>query len=162
MYASLMERTLSETEMNALLQSEVYGHLACSDNGKPYIVPLAYVFQNGVLYGQTTEGKKVEILRRNPLVCFQVQQQKENEWRSIMCWGSFEEFEFEKLDETEVSMVAELLTNKLGSIQENVGIGIPQYAFEEKTTPLMVNHRTSILFRIVVTEKTGKLYEAGK
>lgn len=157
-----MERALSDTEMRELLESEVYGHLACSDNGKPYIVPLAYVFHENVLYGQTTEGKKIAILRRNPLVCFQVQQQKEKEWRSVMCWGNFEEFAFEKLNEVEASMIVELLTNRLGSIQENVGIAVPRYSFEQNAVPLLVNNRKSTLFRIVITEKTGKLYEAGK
>ncbi len=155
-----MERALSDIEMNELLESEIYGHMACSDNGKPYIVPLAYVFRDNVLYGQTTEGKKVEILRRNPLVCFQVQQQKEREWRSVMCWGTFEEFAFEKMDEIEASMVIELLTSRLSGIQQQVGIAVPQYSFEKKTTPLMVNNRKSTLFRIVVAERTGKLYAA--
>lgn len=160
MYAASMERALSDAEMNTLLESELYGHLACSDKGQPYIVPLAYVFHENALYGQTTEGKKVEILRQNPLVCFQVQQQKGKEWRSVLCFGTFEEFAFEQLDEVEASMIVELLTNRLGGIQENIGIAIPQYAFEKKTTPLRVNNRKSTLFRIVVTEKTGKLYEA--
>ncbi len=157
-----MEKILSDTEMDALLESEMYGHLACSDNGKPYIVPLAYVFYENVLYGQTTEGRKIEILRRNPQVCFQVQQQKEREWRSVMCWGTFEEFAFEQSDEVEASMIIELLTSRLGGIQQNVGIHIPQYTFQEKAIPLLVNNRKSTLFRIVVSERTGKLYEADR
>lgn len=161
-YTVHMERMLSDADMNTLLESEIYGHLACSDNGKPYIIPLAYVFHENVLYGQTIEGKKTDILRRNPLVCFQVQQQKEKEWRSVICWGHFEEFSFETLDEVEASMIVELLTNRLGAIQENVGIAVPHYSFTEKATPLPVNNRQSTLFRIVVTERTGKLYEADR
>ncbi len=68
--------------MNSLLMSEVFAHLGCCEGSRPYIVPLAYVFHENALYGQTTEGKKVEILRKNPLVCFQVQKQEERQWRS--------------------------------------------------------------------------------
>lgn len=155
-----MERALSTAEMDALLDAEIFGHLACSDDGKPYIVPMAYVFHENVLYGQTTGGKKTDILRRNPSVCFQVQQQKEREWRSVMCWGTFEEFAFEKVSEEESAKIVELLTRRLGAIQENVGIGVPQYAFGKKPVPLMVHNRESTLFRIVITEKTGRRYES--
>ncbi len=153
-----MEQLLSDTEMDTLLTSEVYGHLACCNNGKPYIVPLAYVFHENVIYGQTTEGKKIEILRNNPLVCFQVQKQNEREWKSVMCWGSFEEMDFDKLEKAEAIPILERLTQRLSGIQENVGIAIPRYSFEEKSTPLMVNDRKSTLFRIIVTEKTGRAY----
>ncbi|NOS67438.1 MAG: hypothetical protein HOO67_03695 [Candidatus Peribacteraceae bacterium] len=84
-----MQDKLSDKEMNMLLSSEVFGHLGCCDDGKPYIVPMAYVYNENTLYGQTTEGKKVEKLRKNPLVCFQVESLKEGQWRSVICWGGY-------------------------------------------------------------------------
>lgn len=158
-----MERSLNNSEIDALLEAEVFGHLACSDNGKPYIVPLAYIYYDNVLYGQTTEGKKIDILRKNPLVCFQVQQQKEFEWKSAMCWGNFEEFSFDKLDDVEASMIIELLTNKIGRIQQSVGIGVPEFVFgKQKGTPLFINGKKSTLFRVVVKQKTGRIYQASR
>jgi hypothetical protein len=157
-----MERSLTDAEIDALLDAEVFGHLACSDNGKPYIVPLAYVHYDNVLYGQTTEGKKIDILRKNPLVCFQVQRLKEHEWKSAMCWGHFEEFAFEKLDDVEAAMIIEILTRRLGKIQQDVGIVLPEFTFGQKNaTPLVINGKTSTLFRVVVKQKTGKMYHAG-
>lgn len=157
-----MEHPLSDREMNALLASEIFGHLACCENGRPYIVPLAYVFHENVIYGQTVEGKKTEILRTNPLVCFQVQKQINEEWKSVMCWGSFEEMDFQKLKTDEAISIVELLTKRLGSIQENVGIAIPRYSFTDKAVPLMTNNRKSTLFRIIVTKKTGRSYRSEK
>lgn len=157
-----MEKMLSDTEMDHLLQAEVFGHLGCCENGKPYVFPLAYVFHDGVLYGQTKGGKKIEILTKNPHVCFQVQQQKKSEWRSVLCWGAFEEFDFEKLEDTEAMIVAELLTKRLGEIQEDVGIALPRYSFNGKAKALLVHDRKSTLFRIVITERTGRYYTAEK
>lgn len=154
-----MERALSVGETDALLQSEVFGHLGCTDGSRPYVLPLAYVFHDNVIYGQTSEGKKTDILRRNPSVCFQVQRQEEDQWRSVMCWGTFEELDFGKLEKGEAAAIVALLTERLSGIQKNVGITIP-FSFADGAAPLVLNKRKSTLFRILVTEKTGKLYAA--
>lgn len=149
-------------EIDDFLTSERFCHLGCCDGGKPYVVPLAYVFHGNAIYGQTTEGKKVDILRKNPLACFQLHRQEQRQWRSVMCWGTFEEFDFEQLDKAEAMMVIKLLTKRLGEIQDDVGIAIPRYSFDAKPEPLLVHNRKSTLFRILITEKTGKLYAAGE
>lgn len=153
-----MQGILSESEMNALLSSEVFGHLGCCDNTKPYIVPMAYVYHNNVLYGQTTEGRKVELLRRNPIVCFQVEQLKDKQWKSVICHGTFEEMDFEELKKPEAIELVKLLTERIGGIQENVGITVP-FSFSKSAKPLTANEKKSTLFRILVTEKTGRFYQ---
>lgn len=152
-----MHSALSEKEMNALLKTETFGHLACSDEGKPYIVPMAYVFHDDVLYGQTTEGKKVDALRKNPSVCFQVQQQKGKEWRSVMCHGEFEELDFSGLQTPEMIAIVKKLTERIAGIQGTVGVSVP-YSFEGNPAPLSINGKASTLFRIVVKEKSGRLF----
>ncbi len=154
-----MERTLSDREIDALLAAEIFGHLACADGLLPYILPLAYVYQDNMIYGQTTEGRKTNILRKNPLVCFQVQHQEENEWRSAMCWGSFEEMDFEKLDKDQGARIVSLLTERLSGIQQNVGIVIP-FSFVDGAKSVDAGRGKSTLFRIPVREKTGRLYAA--
>jgi hypothetical protein len=154
-----MQGTLSEAEMNILLSSEVFGHLGCTDGLKPYVVPMAYVFHDNVLYGQTTEGKKVDILRKNPLVCFQVEGLNERQWKSVLCWGTFEEMDFDELQSPEAMTIVELLTKRIGAIQDNVGIAVP-FSFSGGAKPLTVNEKNSTLFRILLKEKTGRWYEA--
>jgi nitroimidazol reductase NimA-like FMN-containing flavoprotein (pyridoxamine 5'-phosphate oxidase superfamily) len=149
-----MHKDLSVTDIDSLLESEVFGHLACADGEKPYIVPLAFVFYGNAIYGQTTEGKKIDILRRNPQVCFQVQKQTDR-WQSVMCFGMFEELDFATLDETEASMIVELLTMRLGSIQGDVGVTVP-FSFNGKPQTLTTDQKKSTLFRILITEKTGR------
>jgi nitroimidazol reductase NimA-like FMN-containing flavoprotein (pyridoxamine 5'-phosphate oxidase superfamily) len=152
-----MSDTLTDSQMNELLTEEIFGHLACSDNGKPYVIPMAYVFIENVLYGQTTSGKKVEMMRKNPLVCFQVEQLKDNRWRSVMCWGMFEELDFAQLKEPQESMAVEILTQRIAGIQQNVGVSVP-FSFSQKARPLTVNEKQSTLFRIVIQEKSGRVY----
>lgn len=146
--------------MTALLGGEVFGHLGCCANERPYVLPLAYVFQDDVIYGQTTEGKKVETLRQNPNVCFQVQRQEPGQWQSVICWGRYEELDLEKIKTLELTAIVEELAKTIAAIQRDVGILIP-FSFEDGTiTALAENGRKSTLFRIVVTEKTGRLYQA--
>lgn len=47
--------------------------LALSDDDRPYIVPLCFGYENKTLYFHSTrEGKKLDILRKNNNVCFEV------------------------------------------------------------------------------------------
>ncbi len=155
-----MYGTLSDPEMDELLAAGVFGHLGYCDEGKPYVVPLAYVFHDNVFYGQTTEGRKTELIRKNPLVCFQVQHERNYEWRSVVSWGTFEEFDFEHMEHEEALPILQLLTERLAGIQKNVGIVLPSFSLEGTPAAKTVDGRKSVLFRILVTERTGKFYKA--
>ncbi len=155
-----MNGTLSDADMDELLTSGVFGHIGYCDGGKPYVMPLAYVFHDNEIYGQTTEGRKIELIRKNPLVCFQVQHERNYEWRSVICWGTLEELDFEHMEHKEAIPIIRLLTDRLGGIQKNVGITIPSFSLNGKAVPLTVDGRKSTLFRILVTERTGRFYRA--
>ena len=48
-------------------------HLALSENGRPYIVPLCFGYKDNNLYFHSAcEGKKLDILRKNNNVCFEI------------------------------------------------------------------------------------------
>ena len=47
--------------------------LALSENGQPYIVPLCFGYEDNNLYFHSArEGKKLDILRKNNNVCFEI------------------------------------------------------------------------------------------
>jgi len=48
-------------------------HLGLCENGYPYIVPLCFGYRDNVLYFHSArEGKKLDIIRRNNNVCFEI------------------------------------------------------------------------------------------
>lgn len=149
-----MMGALSASEMETLLTQERFGHLACCDDGKPFVFPMAFAYHAGVLYGQTTVGRKIDILRRNPNVCFQVQRVDDASWRSVQCWGTFEELDFDKLEGEEAARIVQLLSDHLGSIQRQVGIEI-RFTQGNKPSPVTINGKVTTLFRIVVHETSG-------
>ncbi len=47
--------------------------IGLSDEGQPYIVPMNFGYQDGCLYLHSAkEGRKIEILRQNNRVCFEI------------------------------------------------------------------------------------------
>ena len=83
---------LNPQQINNILSSQVMGRLACSDNHNPYIVPVTYAFDGEYIYGQSNEGKKLAILRKNKNVCFEVDQMiNMRNWQSVVVYGFFEE-----------------------------------------------------------------------
>jgi nitroimidazol reductase NimA-like FMN-containing flavoprotein (pyridoxamine 5'-phosphate oxidase superfamily) len=66
--------------------------LACARDDQPYVVPINFAFDGTYLYGFTTEGQKIEWMRSNPSVCFEIDELSSNdEWKSIVVFGRYEE-----------------------------------------------------------------------
>lgn len=83
---------LTHDRMNSILSSQVLGRLACCDSKHPYITPVTYVYDGKFIYGQTNEGKKLSMLRKNPQVCFEVDLMLNmRNWESVIVYGKFEE-----------------------------------------------------------------------
>lgn len=56
-----------------ILQKGLVCHLALVDDGKPYLVSMNYGFRDQTLYLHSAlKGRKIDILRKNPEVCFHV------------------------------------------------------------------------------------------
>ncbi len=83
---------MGETECRLALQSASMGRLACAHENQPYVVPIHFAFDGKYIYGFTTVGQKVEWMRSNPLVCFEMDQvTSESRWVSVVVFGRYEE-----------------------------------------------------------------------
>jgi nitroimidazol reductase NimA-like FMN-containing flavoprotein (pyridoxamine 5'-phosphate oxidase superfamily) len=112
---NIMLGELNKDQMNNVLFSQVLGRLACTDGKQPYIVPVTYTFDGKYIYGQSNEGTKLEIVRKNPNVCFEVDRMMDmRNWQSVIVYGKFEELkakEAEKAREILFNNVFPLLTS---------------------------------------------------
>jgi uncharacterized protein len=72
-----------------LSNSEVC-RIALIDNDKPYIVPLNYGYKNNAIYFHSSpHGKKIELLKTNNKVCFEIELFTEIIKNEIPCsWGA--------------------------------------------------------------------------
>ncbi|CAN5265790.1 hypothetical protein BH11BAC5_BH11BAC5_53200 [soil metagenome] len=104
-----MTGELNETQINNLLSSQVVGRLGCSRGKQAYVVPVTFAYDGIYIYGQTTEGSKLEILRKNPKVCFEVDTMTDmKNWQSVVIEGKFEE-----LNNKEAEQTREILYNRI-------------------------------------------------
>lgn len=64
--------------------------LAMIDNGLPYILPFNFGYHENCIYIHSAPvGKKIDLLRENPLVCFEVEQQAEIIEDEVACkWST--------------------------------------------------------------------------
>ena len=69
-----IDRQMAETEAKELLGRGEYGVLAMIDeDGRPYGVPLNYVYANDAVYVHCAlQGKKLSAIETNPQACFTV------------------------------------------------------------------------------------------
>jgi uncharacterized protein len=58
--------------IDALIWNSPVGRLGLADGPEPYVVPLCFGYDGIALYFHCApEGRKIELLRRNPQVCFE-------------------------------------------------------------------------------------------
>jgi len=84
---------MTRVECDDALARAEFGRLACAHNDQPYVVPLNFTFDGSAyLYGFTTLGQKVEWMRSNPRVCFEIDEvDNHNQWSSVIVFGRYEE-----------------------------------------------------------------------
>lgn len=71
-----MRRTDKEitdrTEIDAIINQAQVCHLAMAQSNRPYIVPLNFGYEDGIIYiHSATEGMKLDIIRENQQVCIE-------------------------------------------------------------------------------------------
>jgi len=83
---------LNQIEIRQVLETMVIGRLGCTDGVKVYIVPIFYRLKEDSIICFSLEGQKIELMRKNPSVCFEVDQIRDaNHWKCVIINGIFEE-----------------------------------------------------------------------
>jgi len=60
-------------EVESIISRACVCRLAMCDGGAPYVVPLCFGYEKGALhFHSATEGRKLEILKKNPRVSFEM------------------------------------------------------------------------------------------
>jgi len=147
-----MNGELNEQQINNILTSQLIGRLACCEDKYPYIVPITFAYDGNYIYGHSYEGKKMEVLRKNPNVCFEVDIANDiSNWQSAVVFGQFEELEKEEMEEARA-----LLTNKVMPLLTSSSIHLHEHD-EGKGHELSDKGRIKpIMFRIKINEKWGR------
>jgi uncharacterized protein len=97
-----MTRTLNEAEASELIRAGRIGHLGCIVKGEPYVVPINYLAEDGMIYSHSLPGRKIKALRVHPRACLQVDRIEDDfHWHSAIAFGHFGEIN-DELERTQV------------------------------------------------------------
>ena len=142
---------LTLKQMRHVLTSALMGRIGCFGNKRVYVVPITFAFHEGYIYGQSRAGLKINLMRKNPSVCFQTDEiDAMNNWRSVIVWGEYEEIT--KLPQQRLA--AEILSDRTGpyvnseTLHRKPAHVKPPHVVEKKTK--------AIYFRIKISEMTGR------
>jgi nitroimidazol reductase NimA-like FMN-containing flavoprotein (pyridoxamine 5'-phosphate oxidase superfamily) len=79
-----------ESHLEAILRSAAVCRLALTDGAQPYLVPMSFGFADGALYLHSAPaGRKIDLLRRNDRVCFEVEADVALVMGELACGWSF-------------------------------------------------------------------------
>lgn len=140
---------LNKQQIEELLSKQVIGRIACYHENFIYLIPISYAYDQNFIYVHSFDGMKLDIMRKNPNICFEVDDIKDiANWQSVIAWGKFEEL---KNSERENGLRI-LLHRRLplsSSITTHLG---KMWPFSEQD----LEEITGVVFRINLAKKTGK------
>jgi len=141
-------RNLTTLECTKLLAANRAGHLGCSCDGRPYVVPIYYAYGHGHLYAFTMPGKKLDHMRANPFVSLIVEEPATaRRWRSVIVDGRFEELSERGGGKAERDQAWSLLSRHSDWWEPG--------ALNLAAQPV-ADHSPHVFFRIVVDQMSGR------
>jgi hypothetical protein len=137
----ILEMSLSEIDEFVLTQK--VGRVGCHVGGETYVVPVIFAWDENCIYVYTTEGKKVDMMRENQRVCFEIDEYlTSGGWRSVIAQGVFEELEGDDAVRALQIIAERVSSNRDGGNSRPRGEG-----------------RTPVAFRIRTSDVTGRKVE---
>jgi nitroimidazol reductase NimA-like FMN-containing flavoprotein (pyridoxamine 5'-phosphate oxidase superfamily) len=143
---------LTEREIEELLRTEFTGRLGCHAEGRTYVVPITYAYEGGYVYCHGAEGLKLQMMRKNPVVCFEVDRVNDmGNWTSVVATGRYEE-----LAGGEALAAMDVLIRRFAAIARSAEAH-PSYVLRASDSePARTDGREIALFRIHLVEKSGR------
>ena len=141
-----MMGTLTPAEIEDTLRQELVGRIGCHADGRTYVVPISFAYDGASIYGHSYEGLKIQMMRQNPEVCFEVDHADNlSSWRSVIAWGHYEE-----LHGDEAMHALRLLMARFLPIIQASGAAPTHGAAPQHGAP------GAVVFRLRLIEKTGR------
>ena len=140
------------TDINAIediIRKGQVCRLALSENGRPYIVPLCFGYkENNLYFHSAREGKKIDILRKNKNVCFEIDIDQELVKGKKACNCSMKYRSVIGFGKAEIVEDVDLKRRALNIIMQNYLEGFFKYPEE--------SIKNTVIIRVEIESMTGK------
>jgi nitroimidazol reductase NimA-like FMN-containing flavoprotein (pyridoxamine 5'-phosphate oxidase superfamily) len=146
-----MALLLDDKEIDQLLFSECTGRIGYIHNGEMFIAPVYFGFDGQDIYAHSAEGAKIEGMRDNPEVCFEVDHRDEDgSWKGAFLRGKFEEIDGHKSRLSAMRIFAWQMSRLIPDAQSMPSHGYV-YGMRSMEDPFK-----SVVFRIKITSRSGR------
>lgn len=162
-----MQGKMDIDQTKEFLKRGIVGRLGCSNGDKVHVVPITYAYHGEYIYAHTKDGLKIQYMRDNPNVCFEIDYVKDvNNWKSVIVYGTFEDLEGGEADKgleilmNHVNILLEIDLNAF-DMSGNVETYNEDLAFQHSfLSPFLHSDYDEIselvVFRIKVDQMSGK------
>jgi len=141
---------LGEDAIETILRRQIIGHIGCHANDTTYVVPISYAYEDGYIYAHSEEGMKINMMRQNPKVCFEVYRMENmGNWQCVVGWGNYDEI----TNATEREAALKVLIKRDLPVITSKTVQLTE---EWPFLPEDLNTIPGIVFRIKLTMKTGR------
>jgi nitroimidazol reductase NimA-like FMN-containing flavoprotein (pyridoxamine 5'-phosphate oxidase superfamily) len=144
------DKEITDTDAIAsVIRKSTVCRLAMSDDGQPYVLPMSFGYKDGAVYFHCApEGRKIDIIRKNPRVCIEFDVDCRLKTGDNACqWG----FYFQSAIAFGVAAFIEDAAEKRAALD----IIMRHYSSEAFTYPDSAIDKI-VVIRVAVTELTGK------
>lgn len=143
---------LNDEQIDEVLRANVLGRIGCTDGTKMYVVPINYVYDGKFIIAHSVAGMKIEMMRRNPEVCFEVDEVKNfTNWKSVIAWGQYQELTAERERYAAMKLFVDRMIRM--KISETA---VPPEISDTRVHPRSPGNIRPVIYRLLLTEKTGR------
>ena len=131
---------LTPAEIQEVLTKNSLGRIGCNDGYNTYIIPINYVYDGKYIFCHSQLGMKIQVMRQNPRVCFEVDEIIHfNNWKSVVVVGEYQEL----MQERDRYSAMQFFINRM------LHVKISETAIPGTTTK-------PIIYRIFIEEASGR------
>lgn len=147
---------LTPEEIGEMLSNNSIGRIGCNDGEKTYVVPISYLLEQSGILCHSKNGMKIEMMRRNPEVCFEVDDIKDyNNWSCVIAWGTYQELTSGEDIEYARQFFSEYMLQ-----QKTSETALPPHTQEERYHTAKLDYIPAIYYRIHFHKVTGRYERA--
>jgi nitroimidazol reductase NimA-like FMN-containing flavoprotein (pyridoxamine 5'-phosphate oxidase superfamily) len=145
---------LTNDEIEEVLKSNLLGRIGCSNGKKIYVLPVNYVYDGQYIFAQSREGMKIDIMRNNPAVCFEVDEVQDfTNWRSVVLWGVYQELS----DERSRYYAMKAFTERMMQVKNSITAQLLEVSEASIDNENFHYSKTKpVIYRIVIKERSGR------
>jgi len=142
---------LTDEEMKSVLSFIILGRIGCNDGNVTYVVPITYFFDGTDIILHSKVGMKIDIMRSNPQVCFEVDEiHSYNNWKSVIAWGKY----IEVLDAKEKESLMKSFVERM------LYMKMSETALPPEQFPIRLHPRDEpvpfVVYKIIIDKMTGR------